>query len=182
MADTHPGPRTATQPSLSPSLSDTPPAPGAPLHHSDPTSSSTDPGNDAQALDLEAVLHLEESLLAVGAQAGVAHGRARGTAEGFDAGYSVGHEIGTEMGMYKGQCEVWAEHMTMSESTRGAISRLIACVDSLSTLDPASDAYHDAVVKARTTYKMITINLKIQPDAVGTATGGDTSASNGLDF
>lgn len=45
-------------------------------------------------------------------------------------------------------------------STKGAIARMVQWIDVLPQMDPETDAYHDMIVKIRSTYKMVSCPLQ----------------------
>jgi len=110
------------------------------------TSDRTHIDADEQAIDLEELIHVEETFYKLGYEDGHAHGRLHGLIEGRALGAEKGFELWEELGFYEGAARLWTAAVSTETDAGGVDSRgahhasaLLALIERFPRKNPRPD-------------------------------------------
>jgi len=112
--------------------------------------------------ELDALVDVEEQLVADGFERGVAHGRQQGQQQGEPVGLQKGLELGAEVGHYRGRVEallsIYADRSAPSSRMHKNLLALRELLSGLS-LDPQDQAGFDALADVRAKMRVVDLSL-----------------------
>ncbi|KAF8531454.1 hypothetical protein JB92DRAFT_2803441 [Gautieria morchelliformis] len=141
----------------------------------------------SSVIDLEGLLHIEQTFFDAGYEDGHAHGRIHGQIEGRALGREKGFELWEEIGFYEGFAKLWQAvcrtNEGMEHTTKSHLRHLLELISQFPRVNPsallqdrggADDAELDVtelLSKIRGRYKALcaTLNVKLRLHVVGSS-------------